>query len=324
MIILAIIIIIFFLLFIVFAFVFAIADKGSDGKTIGVCGAPLCLTVAGLLGFFSTLTTVSAGHVGIVSYFGEVQDATLSPGIHMVNPFVSVTEMSTQTENYWMSHQEHEGSNQRDDSVMVQSSDRLQMPVDLSVPYRLSPDAAGWVYRNLGIDYVEKLLRPSLSTAARRAASGYTSQDLSATKRDEFADKIRLLLEEELSHVIQDGYAGKSPPSTVLIISPVLVGHVGMPDTVRTAIERKLKADQEQQAMDFEIMREKKEAERKQVEAQGIQTFQEIVSRGINEDLLRWKAIEATLKLSESPNSKVVIIGSGKDSLPVILNTDQK
>lgn len=273
----------------------------------------LCSTLAGI-------TTVSAGSVGIVSLFGRVDDETLSPGLHLVNPLSKVHEMSIRTENYWMSHDEQEGTGQRDDSVKVRSSDGLQMPIDFSVPYRLAPEAAPWVFKNLGPDYIEKLLRPALSTGARRAGSKYVAEELYSSKRDEFSANVQELLEAELNELLRDGYAGKNPPANVLIISQVLVGHVGIPDMVKSAIESKLKADQEQQAMEFTIMKATKEAERKRIEAGGIQAFQEIVSKGIDDRLLRWKAIDATLQLAESPNAKVIFIGNGEGSLPVLLS----
>lgn len=279
----------------------------------------ILFALGALAGIASMVATVGAGSVGVVSLFGHVQDETLQSGIHLMNPLARVSEMSVRTENYWMSHNERDHQGEHDDSIAVRSSDGLQMPVDVSVPYRLAPEAAPWVYRNLGSDYIEKLLRPSVSAAARRAASQFNSEQLYGSKRDEFAEKIQFIMDDELSQIVQEGYQGKNPPATVLIISQVLVGHVGIPAMVKEAVEKKMKADQEQQAMEFTIMREKKEAERKIVEAEGIHEFQRIVSEGIDERLLKWKAIEATLELSKSQNSKMVIIGSGKDGLPVLL-----
>lgn len=302
------------------ALAFAIFNREDDVKF----GAWVVAGVAGLLSvvlfIFSCVTVVKSGHVGVPVTFGVVNNKTIDSGLHFVNPFCHVEEMSVRTENYWMSHDEQEGNSTRDDSVSVRSSNGLQMPVDLSVPYRLIPDTAPWVYRNLGRDYVEKILRVSLSTAARRAASHYTAEELYSTKRDEFASRTKELLDEEIGKVIRDNYKNEDPPETVLVISQVLVGHVGIPETVKHAIEAKLKADQEQQAMEFTILREKKEAERKRVEAEGIQKFQEIVTKGIDDRLLRWKAIDATLHLAQSPNSKVIVIGSGHDGLPVLLH----
>ena len=218
-----------------------------------------------------------------------------------------------------MSHKDHEGQNKGDDSVAIRAANGLGMSVDVSLPYRLNPSAASWVYKNLGNDYVEKLLRPALSTAVRRAGGHYLAEEIYSTKRDEFAERIRTLLSEEMVKTLHDNYKGANPPDEVLIVSQVMVGHVEIPQSVKTSIESKLRADQEQQAMDFQILREKKEAERKRVEAEGIKGFQDIVSKGIEDKLLKWKAIDATLKLAESHNAKVIIIG-GKDGLPILLN----
>lgn len=299
-------------------------NRGRAGEEVPAavaCIATFAMNaVAVVLLLVSCLVVVKSGHVGVKVLFGEVQPQPLNAGLHTVNPLCYVEIMSVQTDNYWMSHHHDEGDKKNgDDSVSVRSSNGLQMPVDVSVPYRLLPEAAPWVYSNLGKDYVSKILRPALSTATRRAASHYTAEDLYSKKRDEFSEKIRQLFDEELVKLLRDNYKDNNPPENVVMITQVLVGHVGIPETVKNAIESKLKADQEQQAMDFRIMREKKEAERKKVEAEGIQKFQDIVSKGINEQLLRWKAIEATLHLAESPNAKVVIIGAGNDGLPVLM-----
>lgn len=292
-------------------------ETRGGGAFVGI-GAGV---VAAVLMFVSSITTVKAGHVGVKTVFGEVIPGTLDAGIHFfVNPFCDVTDMSAQTNNYWMSHDHKEGEHKGDDSVSVRSSNGLQMPVDVSVPYRLEPSAAPWVYKNLGENWVGKVLRPSLSAATRRAASGYTAEELYSTKRDEFAEKTRMLLDDELKKTLQENYKGQSPPETVVIINQVLIGHVGIPESVKNAIEGKLKADQEAQAMNFTILKERKEAERKQIEAEGIQKFQEIVSKGIDEKLLRWKAIDATLSLATSQNAKVIVIGGGRDGLPVLLS----
>jgi regulator of protease activity HflC (stomatin/prohibitin superfamily) len=313
-----------FLVALIATFVWA-SNKGSDEQVAvgGAFTAVIGFLASLLFAAIACITIVKPGHVGVEILFGHVRPNVHEAGLHFVNPFCSVEKMSVQTDNYWMSHQESEGAKKHDDSVSVRSSNGLQMPVDVSVPYRLIPESAPWVYENLGKDYVEKILRVSLSTACRRAASHYTAEELYSTKRDEFADKTRVLLGEELNKLLNDNYKGKNPPEQVLVISQVLIGHVGIPETVKNAIETKLKGDQEQQAMDFRIMKEKKEAERKRVEAEGIKTFQDIVSKGIDEKLLRWKAIDATVHLAESPNSKVIIIGSGADGLPVLLGSQQ-
>jgi regulator of protease activity HflC (stomatin/prohibitin superfamily) len=284
------------------------------GRTFVVaCGVVLIFSVCR-----SFITIVPAGHVGIPITFGSVGSRPLPEGISFVNPFCNVELLSVQTENYWMSHVAHEGQKKGDDSVIVRSSDGLQMPVDVSVPYRLMDEQACWVWQNLGKNYVEKILRPALSTATRRAAAKYTAEQLYSTKLEEFSTSITPILEDEINNVLNKNYSTNS--KKIFSFSQVLVGYIQIPDSVKTAIENKLKADQEQQAMEFQIMKAKKEAERKRVEAEGIQAFQEIVKRGIDDQLLKWKAIEATLELSQSPNSKVIIIGGGRDGLPVLLN----
>lgn len=293
-------------------------DRDAKAFTFIVC---VGCGAAGILGIpTSCVQLIPTGHVGIPVVFGRVHNYYISEGVNLTNPFASFQKMNVQTQNYWMSHVQHEGQNNRSDAVVVRSSDGLQMPVDISVPYRLLEDGAGWVFQNLGDEYVEKIIRPALSTATRRAASKYTAEQLYSTKLDEFTNAINPFLEEEI-HNILAGYS--SSPKKVFAFSSVLVGLIQIPDGVKAAIESKLRADQEQQAMEFKIMREKKDAERKRVEADGIQKFQEIVKKGIDPQLLQWKAIEATLELAKSPNSKIVIIGSGKDGLPVILGAGE-
>jgi len=299
---------------------FIFAKNSSDLKNSALPAGLIAGLVGGVLTVISSVTIVKAENVGVQTTFGSLNPEKIDAGMHLVNPFSQVHEMSIQTNNYWMSHIDHEGEKKGDDAVMVRSSNGLQMPIDVSAPYRLEPSAAPWVYKNLGVDWVSKILRPSLSTATRRAASHYTAEELYGSKRDEFAVQVKTLLSEELNKLMSDNYKGQNPPETVVIINQVLIGYVGIPDSVKTAIESKLRADQEQQAMDFTIMREKKEAERKKVEAEGIQAFQNIVSKGIDDRLLRWKGIEATLKLAESHNAKVIVIGGGSDGLPILLN----
>lgn len=310
------------LFLVVVAAILTVVALVEKNKAFFVTAGITCAIFSLICAICASIVVVDAGSVGVQVTFGTVNTSPVNNGLHLVNPFCAVHEMSVRTENYWMSHAAHEGQNKIDDAISVRSSNGLQMPIDVSVPYRLLPDIAPWVYSNLGPNYVEKLIRPSLSTATRRAASHYTAEELYSTKRDEFSDKIQTLMEEEVRKLLGDNYKGKNPPENVLVISQVLVGHVGIPETVKIAIEAKLKADQEQQAMQFTLLKAEKEATRKEIEAGGIQKFQEIVSKGIDEKLLRWKAIEATLLLAESPNAKIVIIGAGKDGLPVILGSD--
>lgn len=283
-------------------------------------GGTLGIFLSFVLSIISCIRTIEAGKVGIPILFGSVQNHKIDPGMHFVNPFISIKQMSVRTENYWMSASHDEGQKKGDDSIAAISSNGLEMAMDISVPYRLVPDAAPWVYQNLGADYVEKLLRPAIRAPTRRSAAKFSAEECFSTKRDQLAEKIQAFTEEEIDKLLET-YDKKDK---ILIFSQVLVGKVNLPITVKDAIEQKLKNDQEQQAMSFRIMKEQKESERKKIEAEGIQKFQEIVSKGIDEKLLRWKAIDATLHLAESKNAKIVIIGSGKDGLPIILGNMQE
>lgn len=295
----------------------------AGGNLDSAGGAFLFGTISGLVGFVSILigsiVIIEPGCVGVQVFLGSTSQTVLPAGIHMVNPLTHVVHMSVRTESYLMTSKHDEGAKHGDDSVSVTSANGLTMPMDISIPYRLIPETAPWVYENLGSGYVDNIVRQALSTATRRAVSKYTAEECYSTKRDELADTIRKFTDEEMALLLRQGYSGKNPPEQILVVSQVLVGHIGLPESVKASIESKIRADQEQQAMDFRIKREEKEADRKRSEARGIRDFQEIVSKGVDERLLRWKAIEATLHLAESQNTKIVIIGNSTDGLPVML-----
>lgn len=284
-------------------------------KVMGVVSG-LVLVVSGLFMLWACVRVVSPGHAGVQMLFGSVSKRALSPGLHIVIPFTHVEEYSTRTETYVMSATHSEGDVQGDDSITVISSNDLKLPMDVTVPYRLLPEATPWIHSNFGPSY-ETLLRQCARTALRRAAGKFTGQECWATKRDELAEQAKDFLDQEFTLVLSK--YGETAPKEVLQVSQILIGNVTIPDTVRESIEKKLAADQKQQEMDFRIKEEQKEAERKIIEAKGIQEFQTIVSQGITPDLLRWKGIEATLELSQSNNAKIVVIGNPEDGLPLIL-----
>ncbi len=275
---------------------------------------------AGIAVISSTIAIIPAGHVGVPVLFGKVQDRSLPEGLHVINPLLNVVKMSVRTEVYTMSMMSGEGQKQGDDSITVLSKDGLRMPLDISIAYRLVADDAPSLYRNLGVNYIAKVIRPASRTAIREAASQFTAQEAYATKRGEVALQTQAGLERRIKAMLSE-YEGIK--GTGFIIQQVMLRNVSLPNRLRQAIEQKLAAEQEAQQMEFVLAKEKKEAERKAIEAKGIKEFQQIVSEGISDKLLRWKGIEATMEISKSPNAKVVIIGSGKDGLPIILNTDK-
>lgn len=280
------------------------------------------LVVAAIISYgFTAVAAVPAGNVGVPVIFGQVQTQVLHEGLNMKNPFAEIIPMSIRTETYTMSAVMEEGQQHRNDSIVALSKDGLYMPLDVTVAYRLVPSDAPWVYRNLGGDYVEKIVRPASRTAVREAVSKYSSHEAYSTKRNELTLKIQ----EELQASIA-GLMGKYSDfkGQGFEIQQVMLRNVDLPEKVKTAIEHKLEAEQQSLQMKYVLEKEQQEAERKRIEARGIADFQDIVTKGINENLLKWKGIEATNNLSKSPNAKIIIIGSGKDGLPVILNASDK
>lgn len=268
----------------------------------------------------ASLATVPPGHVGVKVLWGSVSQETLSEGLHLVNPFVAVFHMSARTQTYTMADG-RSGPKERVSSkaVVALSADGLRIPMEVSIIFRLNGNDAAWVLQNIGYDYQTIILKPSGRSAVREAASAYTAQEAYATKRNELANAMREIIRREVAGIVQQrGFTGSG-----IIIQEVLLRNVDLPARVKNAIEEKMSAEQESQRMTFVLSRERKEAERKEIEAKGIQKFQEIVRQGIDEKLLRWKGIEATLEIAKSKNAKVIIVG-GRDGLPIILNTETK
>jgi regulator of protease activity HflC (stomatin/prohibitin superfamily) len=253
----------------------------------------LLFAVVSLSQFF---TQIPAGHVGVVDLFGIVSDKTLPPGINMVNPLSMVHEFSTQTK-------EHK------ESMEVLSREGLTIGLEISALYRLNPDSAARVYQTIaGGDYETIVLIPQFRSISRAVTASFQASALYSTERE----RLGMAVQEELARTV-------APRGVIVETTPLR--NVALPTQLTEAIEQKQRADQEAQRMEFILLKERQEADRKRIEAKGIADFQTIVAAGISEQLLRWKGIEATEKLAQSPNTKVVIVGSGKDGLPIILDT---
>ncbi len=241
-------------------------------------------------------TVIPAGHVGVVDFFGIVSDRTLPAGINVVNPMAKIHKYSIQTK-------EHK------ETMQVLSREGLTIGLEISALYRLNPDSAARVYKTIANgDYEGIVLIPQFRSMSRAVTASFAASALYSTERE----RLGVSIMEELAKVVA---------SRGIIIEATPLRNVGLPSQLTEAIEQKQRADQESQRMEFILTKEKQEADRKRIEAQGIADFQRIVAAGISEQLLRWKGIEATLKIAESQNTKVIIIGSGKDGLPIILDT---
>ncbi len=283
------------LLAVVVVVFFAAARRGGvpSVAAAGRAGALVAAVVLGLIALVQCVTVVPAGHVGVVDVFGVVRPGSLKSGIHLVNPLAHVIKMSIKTEEL-------------KEVMEVPSKEGLTMQLEISVLYHLDPEKAPEIYRTIGPSFVEVLLQPQFRSVVRGVTASYEAKALYTSERQQLADTIAKDLRDLVS---ERGLAVENTP----------LRRLTLPDRLAAAIEEKLSAEQESQRMEFVLTKEKQEAERKRIEASGVADFQRIVSQGISEQLLKWKGIEATVEVAKSPNAKVVIVGAGKDGLPLIL-----
>ncbi len=205
------------------------------------------------------------------------------------------------------------------------SSDGVSLTATVIVRFRLQRDAVPVLHQAIGPNYVQVLALPGIGSLTREVIAQYTAEQVYSTSRQEIQDKIRSLVEERLSEKMME-HAGEEGEESyrvsmrdTTILYDILVAGIELPAAIVAAINRKTEQYYIAEEYKFRVEREKRESERKKIEAEGIRDFQQTVSQGISESYLRWRGIEATLQLSQSTNSKVVVIGSGKDGLPIIL-----
>jgi regulator of protease activity HflC (stomatin/prohibitin superfamily) len=229
----------------------------------------------------------------------------LESGLHIINPLVEVTNFETRTQNYTMSGTTNEGQKAGDDAIRVLSSDGLEVTIDLSVLYKINPDRAPFILQNLGVNYENKIVRPVTRTAIYNNAVNYQAVDLYSSKRQEFQARI--------NKTITDNFEKNG-----LEVQQILVRNITLPASVKASIESKINAEQEAQKMQFVLQKERQEADRKRVEAQGIADYQKIISSQLSDKQLIYESIKAQKEIALSPNAKVIIIGGGKGN-PIML-----
>lgn len=262
------------------------------------------LLVFGLLA--ATLVQIEAGEVGVQTLFGKVQSRILESGLNVVNPLTEVKHIDVRTQNYTMSGVTDEGEKQGDDAIRVLSADGLEVVIDLTVLYRVLPTEAARIYRQIGLDYRNTIVRPITRTKIRDNAVYYDAVALYSSKRDEFQSRIFKSIETDFR---QRG----------LVLEQLLVRNITLPRSVKTTIESKINAEQEAQKMQFVLQKEKQEAERRRIEAQGIADYQRIINNDLSDRLLQYETIKANKEIALSPNSKVIIMGSDKN-VPLLLS----
>jgi prohibitin 1 len=250
------------------------------------------VALAVLVVLYLSTTVVPAGHVGVQDFFGRVSDRLLPPGINLIVPGTHVVKFSVQTREI-------------KETAAVPTSEGLVVNLDVSLLFRLRPEAAGRVYKTVGSRFEGVVIDPQLRSVIRDVTAEYEAKFLYSASREVVAQNM-------FKH-ISAALAARG-----IEAEQVLLRSVQLPPLLTTAIQEKLQAEQQAQRMRFVLDRERQEAERKRVEAQGIADFQSIVARGISAELLKWKAIEVAHELSKSPNAKIIVLGD-KTGLPIIL-----
>ena len=269
--------------------------------TVRIVG--LLFLVLGIL--ISCIVQIDAGEVGVKKLFGNVQSDVLPSGLHFISPLYDIEKMDIKTQNYTMSGVHDEGAKQGDDAIRVLTADGLEVTIDLTVLYKVLPSEAPDIIKETGIDYTDKIVRPLTRTKIRDNAVYYDAVSLYSTKRDEFQQRIFKSIDADFK-------------KRGLILEQLLVRNITLPQAVKTAIELKINAEQEAQKMQFVLQKERQEADRKRIEAQGIADYQHIISESLTDKQLQYEQIKAMKELAASANAKMIIMGKG--SAPIILD----
>ncbi len=260
----------------------------------------IIIVIIGLILFSKSFVTVDRGEQGVLwKRFdgGVVTDKpALGEGFHLVAPWNKVDIYNVRQQNKFIKDME------------VLSSNGLEIKLDVSILYMPKISELGLLHKTKGEDYLEVVIIPEIRSAARSVVGRYTPEQLYSSKRD--------VIQQEIFEEIKS----KANKQHVQI-NDVLVRDVTLPPTIKDAIERKLKQEQESLEYEFRLVTAAKEAEKQIIEAKGKAEANRILSASLTDKILRDKGIEATLKLAESPNSKVVIVG-GKDGMPLILGNN--
>jgi len=274
-----------------------LSSIGKTGRYVGIGLVLLGLSTACFI-------QIQPGEVGVKTLFGKVQPGVLTEGLNVINPAMEITRFDVRTQNYTMSGMQDERAS-GDDAIHVLSADGLEVVIDMTILYRMTGDKAPEILRTLGKGYRDVIVRPLTRTKIRDFAAYYDAVSLYSTKRDEFQQRLFKSLDDEFR-------------KSGLILEQMLVRNINLPESVKQTIESKINAEQDAQKMKFVLEKERQEADRKRVEAQGIADYQRIITSTLTDRLLQYEQIKAQKELALSANSKVVIMGSGK-SAPILI-----
>jgi len=279
----------------------ALAKFKSIGRIAG-----LIFILLGIVS--SSVKQIDAGEVGVKVLFGSIQQDVMGSGLHFINPLLDVKKLDIKTQNYTMTGVNDEGNQSADDAIRVLTSDGLEVTIDLTVLYRVISADAPRLLRETGDDYRDKIVRPITRTKIRDNAVYYQAVDLFGSKRDVFQQRIYKSIEEDFK-------------KRGLMLEQLLVRNITLPNSVKASIESKINAEQDAKKMEFVLLKEKQEAERKRVEAQGIADYQRIINTGLTDQQLQYEQIKAMKELALSTNAKVIVMGKG--NTPIIIDGKQ-
>ena len=250
--------------------------------------------------FSKSAITIGSGEAGVLyrTFGGGVvtDQPPLDEGFHLVWPWNRVYIYEVRQQEVF-------------EQMKVLSSNGLEIQIDASAWFQPKYNDLGKLHQEKSEQYINRILLPAIRSAARSVVGRYTPEQLYSSKRDAIQDEIY----QETKEIVDAQY---------IQLNEVLVRDVTLPPTIKDAIERKLKQEQESLEYEFRLVTAEKEAERQRIEAQGKADANRILSASLTDKILQDKGIEATLKLSQSPNAKVVVVGSGDDGLPLILGNN--
>jgi regulator of protease activity HflC (stomatin/prohibitin superfamily) len=244
----------------------------------------------------SMFVTINPGQKGVLFKTlgdGLDKDYVYGQGLHIIAPWNEMIVYDVkETETF--------------EKMEVLSKNGLSIKIDLSILHMPVQDKIGYLHDNIGKNYLEKIIKPAVRSVTREVIGNYLPEELYSTKRTEIEQEIY----DQTNVIVVDKYIN---------LPAIYIRDVTLPQTLKTAIEQKLKQEQESLEYEFKIDKARKEAERKEIEANGIAKFQRIVNQTITPQLLKWKGVEATQEISKSSNAKVIVIGNGDGDLPIIL-----
>lgn len=268
----------------------------GNGKNPGKIAGSVVVILILLWLFFASIVIIDAGETGVYSLFGKVKDEELRSGFHLVIPLAKVTKMSIRTEEYTMSIVSTEGKRTGNDSIAALTKEGLSVDLDITALYRLEENKASDVYREVGLTYDEKIIRPSIRMVIRDVIAGYEAKDIYSEKRGEAAAKI------------SDELKAKLEPRGI-VLEDLLLRNVTLPAGLAQAIQEKLQAEQESQKYEFILQKESKEKERKIIEAEGQRDAQQIINQSLSTNYLYYLYInqlkdrQGTIYVPTSPSS---------------------